>query len=103
MLKHVENVQEFDQLIANDLTVVDFYADWCGPCKMLAPIYEDVAKEFQEINFLKVNVDHLFEIASRYRIASIPTILIFKEGKIVSSHVGYLEKSQLVGLIKANI
>lgn len=100
---HVTSSKEFKEKIANDLVVTDFYADWCGPCKLLAPIYESVAEELNDITFLKVNVDNLLDIASEYRIASIPTILIFKNGKKVAQHIGYLERSQLIGLINANI
>lgn len=100
---HVESSKQFKEKIVHGLNVVDFYADWCGPCKLLAPIYESVAEELKDITFLKVNVDNLLDIASEYRISSIPTILVFKDGKIVAHHVGYLERSQLIGLIKANI
>lgn len=103
MLMHVESSKQFKEKIAHGLNVVDFYADWCGPCKLLAPIYESVAEELKDITFLKVNVDNLLDIASEYRISSIPTILVFKDGKMVAHHVGYLERSQLIGLIKANI
>ncbi len=103
MLLHVKSTQEFNDLIKKETVVVDFYADWCGPCKLLAPIYESVAEELQDLTFLKVNVDNLLDIASEYRISSIPTILVFKDGKILAHHVGYLERSQLIGLIKANI
>lgn len=86
------NKDEFDAIISNGLTLVDFYADWCGPCKMLSPILEDLDNEYPDINFVKVNVDDNMEIADRYTIMSIPMVFIFKDGEIISKMVGYQPK-----------
>ena len=86
------NKDEFDAIISNGLILVDFYADWCGPCKMLSPILEDLDNEYPDINFVKVNVDDNMEIADRYTIMSIPMVFIFKDGEIISKMVGYQPK-----------
>jgi len=70
------------------IVFVDFYADWCGPCKMTGPILEELAKEKKEMKFVKVNVDENPELTSQYQIFSIPTFVVFKEGKMVSQFVG---------------
>ena len=80
-----------DEVINSDIPVlVDFWATWCGPCKMIAPIVEEIAEEYEgKIKVGKVNVDDEGDLASEYRIASIPTLLIFKNGEIVHTLVGY--------------
>lgn len=83
MAKHLDN-ENFDELIANDIVLVDFYADWCGPCKMLAPILDTV--DFMPV--LKVNVDEHPELAKRYGIMSIPTMIFFKDGSEVKKEIG---------------
>lgn len=83
MVKHLEN-ENFDDLIANGIILVDFYADWCGPCKMLAPILDMV--DFMPV--LKVNVDEHPELATRYGVMSIPTMIFFKDGAEVKKEIG---------------
>lgn len=75
--------------------LVDFWADWCGPCKMLAPVLEELAKEANGFVVGKVNVDENLAIASEYGITSIPTLILFKEGKAVAQSVGYQTKEHL--------
>lgn len=77
------------------LVMVDFYADWCGPCKMLTPILETVSRE-QEIELVKVNVDEDSELASHYGVRGIPTVLFFKNGELKETIVGSVPKSKLV-------
>ncbi len=86
--------ENFDDLVKSYLiVVVDFWADWCGPCKIISPIIETLAKEYaSRTMFLKVNVDDCPNTASRFGIMSIPTIMIFKEGKVVDSLVGAVPK-----------
>ena len=67
---------------------VDFYADWCGPCKMTGPIIDQLAEEIKNVKFVKVNVDKNPDLASQYQVFSIPTFVLFKEGKVVSQFVG---------------
>ncbi len=80
--------------------LVDFYADWCGPCKMLAPVVEEVAKEQEETKFVKINVDEAQELAIEYNIMSIPTLVVIKQGKEVNRSVGLVDKTELKELIK---
>ncbi|NLL75799.1 MAG: thioredoxin [Clostridiales bacterium] len=88
----------FDAEVLNaDIPVlVDFFADWCGPCKMMAPIVEELAGEFEgKVKVGKCNIDDEMEIAQRYRVMSIPTFIIFKGGEAVSVTVGALSKAEL--------
>ncbi len=80
--------------------LVDFYADWCGPCKMLAPTMDAIASENADIKVCKVNVDDAPEIASRYGIMSIPTVLAFVNGELKNKVVGLQPKQNLVDLVK---
>lgn len=76
--------------------VVDFWAEWCGPCKMLTPIMEDLAKDYEgKVIIGKVNIDENPQVASKYNIISIPTLLFFKNGSIVEQHTGLLPKAPL--------
>ena len=78
---------------------VDFYADWCGPCKMMSPIVDEISKEV-DIKVVKVNVDNAVEVAKKYGIMSIPTFIVFKDGKEYKKHIGMCEKDRLLELIK---
>lgn len=96
----INTVEEYDALLANNRSVfVDFYADWCGPCKMLGPVVEQVANENTDVHFAKVNIDALPSIAERYGIMSIPTLLSFKEGKQVGSGVGFMPKDAVQEIV----
>ena len=88
----IVNENEFNEIIKNGYTLVDFYADWCGPCKMLSPILEELSEEYKNINFIKVNVDDNMELASKFSIMSIPTIYIFKDSQLLVSTQGYRDK-----------
>ncbi len=76
--------------------LVDFWATWCGPCRMIAPIVEEIANEYQNIKVGKINVDEQEKLAIQYGIMSIPTLILFKDGKEVKRILGYREKSQLI-------
>ena len=80
--------------------VVDFWAPWCGPCRSLGPIIENFDQENPEVKVGKVNIDDEQEIAGEYRVMSIPTVLIFKDGKVVNKSVGLVPKEELENLIK---
>ncbi len=80
--------------------LVDFYADWCGPCKMLAPVLNDLAKETSDAKIVKVNVDQAPELAGRYGISAIPTLLVFKDGEITAQQMGLASKSQLQAMLR---
>lgn len=100
MIKEISNAKEFDEELKNGRVVVDFYAVWCGPCKMLAPVVEKVVEENPEITLLRVNVDENEELSSRYNIVSIPTLLYFKDGKMMNGNVGYIGESEVKKLLE---
>lgn len=95
----------FDGLLQSEkLVVVDFWATWCGPCRMIAPILDELSEEMADrIEVVKVNVDDADEIAARYRIMSIPTLIFFKNGQAVDKTVGALSKKELTDKINANL
>ena len=95
----------FDELLQSEkLVIVDFWATWCGPCRMLSPLLDEVEEEMADkIEVVKVNVDDADEIAMRFRIMSIPTLLFFKNGEPVDRTVGAMPKSALVDKINANL
>ena len=95
----------FDGLLESEkLVIVDFWATWCGPCRMLSPLLDEVEAEMEDkIVVVKVNVDDADEIAMRYRIMSIPTLIFFKDGQMVDRTVGAMPKSVLVDKINANL
>ncbi|MBO6029074.1 MAG: thioredoxin [Bacteroidales bacterium] len=95
----------FDELLQSEkLVIVDFWATWCGPCRMLSPLLDEVEAEMEDkVEVVKVNVDDADEIAMRFRIMSIPTLLFFKNGAMVDRSVGAMPKSALVDKINANL
>ena len=95
----------FDEfLVSEKLVIVDFWATWCGPCRMLSPLLDEVEAEMADkVEVVKVNVDDADEIAMRFRIMSIPTLLFFKNGAMVDRSVGAMPKSALVEKINANL
>lgn len=98
--------QNFDEdvLKSSAPVIVDFWAEWCGPCRMVAPILEEVSGEMGEkIRIVKLNVDENPQTASKYGIMSIPTLLLFKDGKIASRQVGAAPKAKLVQWINGSI
>ena len=96
------NNQNFEEeVIKSEKTVlIDFYADWCGPCKMLSPIIDEIAEENSEIKVVKVNVDDSQDLAMKYQVMSIPTLVVIKNGEEVNRSVGLIDKSQVANLIK---
>ena len=96
------NSQNFEEevLKSEKPVLVDFYADWCGPCKMLSPIVDQVAEENEDIKVVKVNVDDAQDLAMKYQVMSIPTLVVIKEGKEINRSVGLIDKNQVVNMIK---
>ena len=99
MIKHLSNSSEFEQEVQGEVVIVDFYADWCGPCQMLAPNLEQLDKE-GGVKILKINVDEIPDLARQFRIMSIPTLMLFKEGKFVKKDLGYMPIETLREFIK---
>jgi len=95
---------EFKSEIESGITVVDFFATWCGPCKMLAPVLEGLSSEMEgKAKFIKVDIDQSLDLANEFQIASVPTMLIFKDGKKVEQLVGFLPKEKILQTIEANL
>ncbi len=79
--------------------LVDFWAPWCGPCRMVAPIIEEIAAERNDIKVVKINVDEQMELASQYQIMSIPTLIVFKNGNVVNTSLGVRPKSNILAML----
>ncbi len=93
-----------DVLKAEGVTLVDFWAEWCGPCKMIAPILDEIAEEYAgKLTIAKLNIDDNPETAPKYGIRGIPTLLLFKAGEVVATKVGALSKGQLKEFLNANL
>ena len=94
--------ENFEQEVLNSNipVLVDFYADWCGPCKMLSPIVDEVAKENEDIKVVKVNVDESQNTAIKYQVMSIPTLVVIKNGNEVNRSVGLIDKQEVLNLVK---
>ena len=94
MVKHLEN-ESLEDLVQKGFYIVDFYAEWCGPCKMLGPILEELDE-----NVIKVNTDLHPELATSYGVMSIPTLFFIKDGDIVHQEIGFMNKNELEAIIK---
>ena len=104
MAKIATNTSFQDLIQDSKLVVVDFWAVWCGPCRMLSPILDEVEEEMADkITVVKVNVDDADQIAMQYRIMSIPTLMFFKNGQVVDKTVGAMPKNQLIDKINSNL
>ena len=107
MAKPVDvNETSFDKVVlqAKEPVLVDFWAPWCGPCKMVSPIVEELAKEYSgRVSFVKVNVDENQPLSSRYSIRGIPTLLLFKQGKPMQQVVGFRPKAELQKMLDESL
>ena len=97
MLKQLDEKNFENEVISNpETTLVDFYADWCGPCQMLSPIIEEIANDKANYNIGKVNVDKNQNLAAKYNVMSIPTLIVFKDGKEHSRMIGVQSKERIL-------
>ncbi len=97
MIKYLENENDFENEINKEFILVDFYADWCGPCKMMGKVLEEI----EDIDILKINVDNFPNIARKFKVMSIPTLIIFENGKEIKKNIGMSSKSDLESWIKS--
>lgn len=95
-MKYIKTIEEFNEVIKQEKVLVDFYADWCGPCQMLTPILEEIAEERKDWEIIKVNTDNFLSLARDYKIMSIPALKVFSNGKVVREKIGFLSKSELL-------
>ena len=96
----IVNEKEFDSEIKEGVVLVDFFATWCGPCRMMAGVLEQAVNELQGVKILKVDVDESERLARKFGVMSIPTIILFKDGKEVDSHIGLMSMQQLKDFVE---
>jgi thioredoxin 1 len=104
-IAHVSD-EQFEELVlkSSEPVLVDFWAEWCGPCKMIAPILDDVATSYAgKLRVAKVNIDHNQKTPRNYNVRGIPTLMIFKDGKVQATQIGAVSKTQLTQLIDKTI
>lgn len=90
------NAENFQEKIASGTVILDFYADWCAPCRMIGPVLEQIAEENPEIKVVKVNVDENIDLANDFGVKGIPALFVLKEGKTVAQRAGFMPKDALV-------
>lgn len=105
LIKHISDDSfEADVINASSPVLVDFWAEWCGPCKMIAPILDEVARDYKgRVQIAKVNVDQNNETPAKYNVRGIPTLILFKDGDVVATKVGALNKSQLAAFLDSHL
>ena len=93
---------EFNEFVNSDYALVDFYATWCGPCKMMGPVLDELSSSRSEVKIAKVDVDKLQPLAQKYGVMSIPTLLLFKNGNLVDKKIGFTPMPELTEWINEN-
>lgn len=100
----IVNTQEFNELMNEKAVLVDFFATWCGPCKMLSPVLEGVAEKMKDkITIVKVDVDRSPDLAAKFGVMSVPTMIMFKNGRQVDAFSGYMPEANLMANIERNL
>lgn len=100
----VVNTQEFNELMNEKAVLVDFFATWCGPCKMLSPVLEGVAEKMKDkVTIVKVDVDRSPDLAAKFGVMSVPTMIMFKNGRQVDAFSGYMPEANLMANIERNL
>lgn len=92
--------ENFKDVINDDIVLVDFFASWCGPCRMLSPVLEEISEDRDSIKIVKVDVDECNSLAKTYGVMSIPTLLLFKNGNLIRKTTGFMPKEQLLSWIE---
>jgi thioredoxin 1 len=104
MLKHINNNEFNKEVIESEKVVlVDFYATWCGPCRMLAPVLERISESRADFNIFKVDIDENQELAMKYKIEVVPTMVVFKDGKVVEQVEGLVTENKIVEMMSSYI
>ena len=97
---HINKDNFHEEVLNSDKPVLlDFFASWCGPCRMVAPILDEIAEEREDIKVCKVDIDEQPELASRYRIMSVPTLMVLKDGNVIEQSVGAKPKHQILAMV----
>lgn len=100
----IVNTQEFNELMNEKAVLVDFFATWCGPCKMLSPVLEGVAERMKDkVTIVKVDVDRSPDLAAKFGVMSVPTMIMFKNGRQVDAFSGYMPEANLMANIERNL
>ena len=106
IVNEIKNSQQFEQQVINSTkpVFVDFWAEWCGPCRAVSPVVEELAGEYDgKVDFVKINVDENGELAQKYNVFSIPTLAIFKDGQVVSQKIGASTKESFKTMIDSSL
>lgn len=99
----IDVTANFDEFIKDGITVVDFWATWCGPCKMLSPVIDEVSANFPSVRFGKVDVDNAMDLARRYNVSSIPNVCLFKDGQLADRIIGLCDYDELCEFVSKNL
>lgn len=104
-VSHTSDANFEDEVLKSDTPVlIDYWAEWCGPCKMIAPILDEVAEDFKDrVKVMKLNIDENAQTPRKYNVRGIPTLMLFKNGDLAAQKVGALSKSQLAAFLEANL
>lgn len=104
LIMKIVNTQEFNELMNENAVLVDFFATWCGPCKMLSPVLEGVAEKMKDkVTIVKVDVDRSPDLAAKFGVMSVPTMIMFKNGRQVDAFSGYMPEANLMANIERNL